>query len=85
MPSGYTFLVCLGSALEILRIEGFGLNEGWPLFLSPMVSVSVSFFYFGFCLFDVWLQRFGGEAKSQKNPLQGCYTPIFIEGECLGF
>ena len=84
MPSGYTFLVCLESALEILRIEGFGLGEGWPPFLSPLVSVSVSFFFFGFCLFDVWFRGSGGSQKS-KSPPQGCYTPLFIEGECLGF
>ena len=52
-----------------------------------LISVSVLSFLFCFCLVSFGLSgRGSGERNSEaKSPPQGGGTPLFIEGECLGF
>ena len=79
VPSGCTFLWYVS--------EGFSISEGWSglgLFGFCLRSL---FLLFCFCLVSFGLSgRGSGERNSEaKSPLQGGCTPLFIEGECLGF
>ena len=81
MPSGYTFLVCLGSLLGVFRIVGS--SSGLVL-----VSVCLGFSSFGFSLFflicfDLVAGSGGGKNSEvqKKSSLRWLHSP-FYNGEC---
>ena len=76
-----------------LYLSGTSQKSAWCfkdcLFFVCKVTVSVSlsfwFLFFFFVLVLVLVAEFGASQGKKKSPPQGCYTPLFIEGECLGF